>query len=192
MEWYTAVLAAAGVGFLGWLGSVFNRLTRARHEAENARASIDIYLQQRHDLIPNLVRTVRAAGTHEQETLEKVSRARNLAMRAESGSSEAFERENQLTGSLRTLLSAVDEAYPELKSDSSFRFLMKQLSEKEEQIALARQRYNDSVMIVRNLVDQVPSRFVASATGQTEVPPYFEAVEPATETIDISSVEGEA
>src|SRR5213079_1524267 len=105
---------------------------------------IDVQLQRRHDLVPNLVETVKGYAAHEKETLERVVQARNAAVSA-NGAQQQGQAENVLTGALRQLF-ALSEAYPDLKANQNFLELQEQLTSTEDRIAYARQFYNDSVM----------------------------------------------
>src|ERR1035438_6296270 len=135
---------------LGWVAGAYNGLVRLRNQLENAWAQIDVQLKRRHDLIPNLVETVKGYATHERETFEKVIQARNMAVSAKTVGDRA-EAENVLTGTLKSLF-AVAEAYPELKANTEFMRLQEELSSTENKVAFSRQFYNDSVMTDRKSV----------------------------------------
>ncbi|MGH3877910.1 MAG: LemA family protein [Actinophytocola sp.] len=148
---------------------LYNALVRARHAWQNAYAQIDVQLTRRHDLIPNLVETVKAYMRHEQQTLAAVVSARSAAVSARSAASPGDAAamanlsgaENALTGSLGRLF-AVSENYPELKADQNMRQLAEELTSAENRVAFARQAYNDAVMVYRNKQDTFPSNLVAS------------------------------
>src|SRR3989454_10983891 len=127
-----------------WLVGIYNGLVRARNETKNAWSQIDVQLKRRHDLIPNLVETVKGYAKHERETFERVMQARNMAMAAK-GVAERVEAENVLTGALKSLF-ALAEAYPELKANQNFLRLQEELTSTENKVAFSRQFYNDSVM----------------------------------------------
>src|SRR6266404_4741886 len=112
------VLIGSVVVVLLWVAGAYNGLVRLRNQLENAWAQIDVQLKRRHDLIPNLVETVKGYATHERETFEKVIQARNMAISAKTVGERA-EAENVLTGALKSLF-AVAEAYPELKANQNF------------------------------------------------------------------------
>jgi LemA protein len=138
----------------------YNGLVRLRNQLENAWAQIDVQLKRRHDLIPNLVETVKGYATHERETFEKVTQARNMAMSAKSVGERA-EAENVLTGALKSLF-AVAEAYPELKANQNFLALQEELTSTENKISFSRQFYNDSVMTYNTHIEVFPTNFIAT------------------------------
>lgn len=166
-------LAVVAVGAF-WGISLYNGLVKARNRADNAWSQIEVQLQRRHDLVPNLVETVKGYTTHEQETLERVVEARNRAQAAPSPEALAA-AENELAGALRQLF-ALSEAYPDLKASSNFADLQRQLEETEDKVAIARQIYNDSVLTYNNRVQTLPSSLLASATGM-ETRGYYDAPE---------------
>jgi len=156
-------LIIISVAALFAIAMVFNRLIAARNACANARGSIDSNLKKRHDLIPNLVKLVRAYAAHERETLESVTAARTAAIR-ELGSTTSPLAEANLTDVLIVLEARV-EAYPELKASGEFSRLARTLTELEEQISAARRAFNAHVMIYNNLVQQFPTLLVARLTG---------------------------
>ncbi len=174
MEWLLvlgviALLAVTVVFF-------YNRLVRGRNAFKNAFAQIDVQLKRRHDLIPNLVDTVKGYASHERETLTAVIEARNTAESAReqasgaAGDAESMARLSQAEGSLGGVLGrlfALSEAYPDLKANQNFQQLQEELTSTENRVAYARQAYNDSAMRYNNLVETVPSNFVAAAFGFT-------------------------
>lgn len=129
--------------FLIWLIAVYNSFIKSRNDVDESFSTMDVYLNKRYDLIPNLVETCKGYAKHESETLENVMRARNLAMKS-NGDKERFSNENALTGTLRRLYK-VTENYPNLKADSHFMQLMKELSTIENEILNARKYYNACV-----------------------------------------------
>lgn len=147
---------------LFWAVSIYNTLIRKKVSCENAWSQIDVQLKRRHDLIPNLVETVKGYSKHEQETLERVIQARNSAMTAsQSGDVGAVAAsENQLSGALRQLF-ALSEAYPDLKANENFLKLQEELTSTENRIGFARQHYNDSVSEYNTSIQQVPNNFIA-------------------------------
>ncbi len=145
---------------LAWVAGAYNGLVRLRNQLENAWAQIDVQLKRRHDLIPNLVETVKGYATHERETFEKVTQARNMAVSAKSVGDRA-EAENVLTGALKSLF-AVAEAYPELKANQEFMRLQEELSSTENKVAFSRQFYNDSVMTYNTSIEVFPTNFIAT------------------------------
>lgn len=149
------VLAVVGVV------AVYNRLVRLRVQCDNAWADIDVQLKRRHDLIPNIVQTVKGYASHERETLEEVVTARNRAMGAEGPAAQA-EAEGMLTNALKSLF-ALSEDYPELKAAENFRQLQDTLSEIESALQNARRYYNAVVRDFNTKVQQFPSNLVAGA-----------------------------
>lgn len=143
-----------------FLIGLYNGLVRLQNQVKNAWAQIDVQLKRRHDLIPNLLNTVKGYAKHEKETLENVTRARNQATQA-SGVAQQAQAENMLTSALSKLL-AVVEAYPDLKANQNFLALQEELSSTENKIAFSRQFYNDIVMQYNIKIETVPSNIVAS------------------------------
>jgi LemA protein len=140
---------------------LYNRLVSMHNQMKNLWAQVDVQLKRRHDLIPNLVETVKGYMQHERGTLEAVTKARNLAQSASgSGPAARAQAEGELTGALGRLL-AVVENYPNLKANENFLSLQQQLTTTENNISTARQRYNDMVMMCNNLNQQFPSNIVA-------------------------------
>ena len=146
-----------------WVVSVYNSLVMLRNELDNSWAQIDVQLKRRHDLIPNLVETVKGYAAHERETLEKVIQARNMAVAAKTPG-EAAEAENFLTGALKSLF-AVSEAYPDLKANQNFLALQEELTSTENKIAFARQFFNDRTMTYNTRIQQFPANIVAGMFG---------------------------
>lgn len=168
-----AVLAFVVIG-------LYNGLVRGRNEVKSAWSSIDVQLKRRHDLIPNLVETVKGYVGHERQTLEAVVQARQQAVNFTGGLEERAKVENVLTSALRTLL-AVAEAYPDLKANQNFLALQEELSGTENKIGFARQYYNDAARRYKNRIEMFPGNLVANSFGfQSE--PFFE-VEAAAERV---------
>jgi len=143
----------------------FNGLVRLRNQVRNAWAQIDVQLKRRHDLIPNLVETVKGYMKHERETLESVTNARNLAQQAiGKGVGAQSKAEADLSGALSRLL-AVVENYPDLKANQNFLALQEELTSTENKISFSRQFYNDSVLGYNNKTQMFPSNIVANVTG---------------------------
>ncbi|TVR20060.1 MAG: LemA family protein [Nitriliruptor sp.] len=141
--WFALVLLLLLVGIVGWVVAGYNRLVRSRVRIDEAWAQIDTQLQRRHDLIPNLVNTVKGYAAHERETFEEVTAARAKAISVQ-GPAELAEAENGLTQALGKLL-AITENYPELKADQNFRQLQEELAHTENMVAGSRGHYNASV-----------------------------------------------
>ncbi len=146
-----------------WAISIYNSLVAARNETKNSWSQIDVQLKRRHDLIPNLVETAKGYMKHEKETLEAVTKARQMAVDAGSVADQA-KAENMLTGTLRSLF-AVSENYPDLKANQNMMQVQEELTTTENRISFARQAYNDSVLRYNNRVEQFPSSIFAGAFG---------------------------
>lgn len=151
---------------------VFNQLVDARNACKNAHGSIEVNLEKRHDLVPNLVRIVSGYAAHERKVLRLVTEARARAVES-IGTSASPGDEARLTRALRSLDARV-EAYPELKACDQFLYLSRALTEVEEQISAARRAFNAHVMAMNNLVQRFPTFVVARLTGFPTMD-YFEA-----------------
>ncbi len=160
------VVVLAGLGVV-----LYNRLVRLRNKVEEAWAQIDVQLQRRHDLIPNLVNTVKGYAAHEKTTLEEVTAARTAAVNAK-GAAAAGESEEVLTAALGRLF-ALAENYPNLKADQNFRQLQDELSDTEDKVAFARQYYNDNVREWNTRIASVPDNLVAGLM-RAQKAEYFE------------------
>ena len=141
----------------------YNRLVRLRNEVDTGWANIDVQLQRRADLIPNLVETVRAYAAHERAVFDEVTRARAQLQRAGTPGTAAEANEG-LTAAVGRLF-AVAEAYPELQADENFRQLQTELAETENKVAVSRQVYNDTVLTYNNTVQTFPGLVVAGPFG---------------------------
>ena len=160
------------------LVTIYNGLVRLRNQVKNAWAQIDVQLKRRHDLIPNLVETVKGYAAHERETLESVTNARNLAQSAVGqGVGAQSKAEAGLSGALSKLL-AVVENYPDLKANQNFLALQEELTSTENKISFSRQFYNDSVLGYNNKIQMFPSNMVAGMTG-FKADEFFEVEAPA-------------
>ncbi len=142
---------------------IYNQLVTLRQRVQNAWSQIDVQLQRRFDLIPNLVETVKGYMTHEQETLTKVTDLRSAWADAKTVEQKA-ELEGQLTDTLKTIM-AVAENYPNLKADQSFNNLQTELSDTENKISYSRQFYNDTVTMYNTKLETFPSNLVAGMFG---------------------------
>ncbi len=140
--------------------SIYNSLVTLRQRVKNAWSQIDVQLQRRFDLIPNLVETVKGYMTHEQDTLTKVAELRSSWAKAQTVDEKA-ELDNELSRVLKTIM-AVSENYPDLKANTSFMELQQELSETEDKIAYSRQFYNDTVTRYNTKLELFPSNFIAS------------------------------
>ena len=141
----------------------YNSLVRMRNSVENSWRQIDVQLKRRHDLIPNLVEAVKGYMQFERDTLTQVVEARNRAVEAPSQAAR-LQAENQLTAGLGRLF-ALMENYPQLKSDQNVLQLQEQLTTTENQIAFARQAYNDAVLELNNRIETFPSNIIADHFG---------------------------
>ncbi|WP_223675812.1 LemA family protein [Novilysobacter selenitireducens] len=159
---------------VAWLVALYNGLVRSRNAYQNAFAQIDVQLQRRFDLIPNLVETAKAYLTHERETLESVIAARGAAQaglaaaKASPGDPAAMAELSRSQGALDGMLGrlmAVVEAYPDLKANQNMMQLSEELTSTENRVAFARQAYNDSVMAYNNKREVFPSSLVAGNFG---------------------------
>lgn len=159
MEFLIFVIVIAAIVFV--VIGFYNSLVRARNEVKNAWSQIDVQLNRRHDLIPNLVETVKGYMTHERETLEAVTRARQQAVEVTGSLEDKARVENALSQTLRSLF-AVAEQYPDLKANQNFLALQEELTSTENRISFARQYYNDSVMRYNNRVETFPTNIIAN------------------------------
>ncbi len=156
-----------------WGVTSYNRLIKLRNLVQEAWRQIDVELTRRHDLIPNLVETVKGYASHERGTLEDVMKARSAAMSGGQSPADLAQNENVLTQALGRLF-AVAEAYPDLKANQNFLALQQELASTEDRIASGRRYYNANVRELNTKVESVPSNIVAGLAhiGRAE---YFEA-----------------
>ena len=143
--------------------AIYNKLVTLRQRVQNAWSQIDVQLQRRFDLIPNLVETVKGYMTHEKDTLTKVTELRASWSDAKTVEDKA-KLEGELSNTLKTIM-AVAENYPNLKADQSFNNLQTELSDTENKISYSRQFYNDTVTIYNTKLETFPSNLVASMFG---------------------------
>ena len=155
----------------------FNGAIRLRNRVDSAWSQISVQLERRHDLIPNLVETVKGYAAHERETLEAVTAARTSAVQAQqssqAGPAQQAQAENMLTGALRQLF-ALSERYPDLKANQNFLNLQEELTSTEDRIAYARQFYNDSVQRFNTKIQTFPTVTIAGMLG-FKAREFFEA-----------------
>lgn len=177
MEWI--VLGVIGL-LIAWLVMIYNRLVALRQTTGQSWSDVDVQLKQRHDLIPNLVETVKGYAAHERATLEAVVAARNSAITAGTPQ-EAGAAENALSGALRQLF-ALSEAYPDLKANTNFLQLQAELSDIENKIAAARRFFNNSVSEYNAAVEQFPAVLFARSLGFTQRG-FFELSEPERQAV---------
>ena len=158
------------IGLVLYLVGVYNNLVRARNAFKNAFAQIDVQLQRRYDLIPNLVETAKGYIKHERETLEAVIQARNQAQSAaqaaasrpeDGGAMAKLGAAEGLLGATLGRFFALQEAYPDLKANTTMQQLMEELSSTENRVSFSRQAFNDAVMAYNNMREQFPNNLVA-------------------------------
>ena len=154
------------VVFVLWIIMIYNQLVAMRQRVGQAFADVDVQLKLRHDLIPNLVETVKGYAAHERGTLEAVVQARNAAVAAQGPAQQAA-AENMLTGALRQMF-ALAEAYPDLKANQNFQQLQAELSDIENKIAAARRFFNNAVQEYNTGIQQFPAALFAATLGFTQ------------------------
>ena len=153
------IVGLVGLGIFVMI--LYNGLVGARNEVKNAWSAIDVQLKRRHDLIPNLIESVKGYAAHERQTLDEVVRARQQAAAFKGSVEERSKIENALTQSLRSLF-ALAEAYPDLKANQSFIALQEELASTENKIGFSRQYYNDAAMRYKNRVEMFPGNLIAN------------------------------
>ena len=173
-----------------WFVGAYNGLVALKNQVVNGWKQIDVQLKRRHDLIPNLISTVKGAMNFERETLEAVVTARNKAIQVESsgaGVKETAAAESQLTGALTRLL-AVVEAYPDLKATGNVAQLQEELTSTENKIAFSRQHYNDTATEYNTKQQQFPTNMVAGMAGASpaELWEITDQAERAVPNVDLS------
>ncbi|MCH9625605.1 MAG: Protein LemA [Chlamydiales bacterium] len=177
MVWLILVLIIIAIFLIGWVVSIYNRLIRMRNRVKNGWAQIDVQLQRRYDLIPNLVETVKGYMQYEKGTLQKVVEARTQAVAAR----EALEKSGGPTsqpGALKELIGAetslrgalggifaLAENYPELRATENMQRLQEELASTENKVAFSRQSYNDQVMLYNTTQQEFPTSLFASMFG---------------------------
>ena len=154
-----------------FLISIYNSLVKLRNRVKNAWSQIDVQLKRRHDLIPNLIETVKGYMTHERDTLENITKARSQAVAAE-GVGDKAKAEGELTSALGKF-NLVVENYPDLKANQNFLSLQEELTSTENKISFSRQNYNDQVLFYNNKIQMFPSNIVAGMF-QFNVEEFFE------------------
>jgi LemA protein len=159
----TVIVLAVIVVAVIWAIGVYNGLVAMRQRVSQAFADIDVQLRQRHDLIPNLVETVKGYAGHERGTLDEVVKARNAAVAAQGPAQQAA-AENQLTGALRQLF-ALAESYPDLKASANFQQLQAELADLENKIAASRRFFNNAVQEYNTGIQRFPAALFASSFG---------------------------
>ena len=141
---------------------IYNSLIRLKNRVDEAWSDIDVQLKRRYDLIPNLIETVKGYASHERETLEKVVQARNAAMQAQSGgdAKKQAEAENMLSSTLKSIF-ALSESYPDLKANTNFLELQRELSDTENKIQASRRFYNGNVRDFNTKLQVFPTNIIA-------------------------------
>ena len=158
----TYIILGVAAVILGYVVAAYNRLATLRVRTREALSDIDVQTKRRYDLIPNLVETVKGYMTHEREVLTKVTEARAAAANSQGGPLEKQGAENMLSETLKTLF-AVAENYPDLKANTNFLELQRELADTENKIQAARRFYNTNVMELNTKIDSFPSNIIASS-----------------------------
>lgn len=179
---FLIILVLLVLGIVGWGVGQYNSLVGMRNRVQESWRQIDVELNRRYELIPNLVETVRGYAAHERNTLEDITRLRNqaAAMASHEGATPSAERaqaEEQLSGAVRNLLVSV-EAYPDLKSNTNFLELQRALTETEDRIAAGRRYYNANVRNYNTKIESFPTNMIAGQFN-FEKAAYFEVNEQA-------------
>ncbi len=174
---FLAILAA--IGF--FVVTIYNRMVALNQRADQAFADVDVQLKLRHDLVPNLVETVKGYAAHEKETLDAVISARNNAVSA-NGPAAQGQAEGVLGAALGRLF-ALSEAYPDLKANQNFLALQTELADIENKIAAARRFFNNAVQEFNTIIQQIPGNFIAPMGGFSKRD-FFELPEASRATIE--------
>ncbi|WP_455668399.1 LemA family protein [Phocaeicola sp.] len=159
----TIIVIVVAVIVIAWVVSMYNSLVKLRNNRENAFADIDVQLKQRHDLIPQLVETVKGYAAHEKETLERVINARNGAISAKS-IDDKIVAENALSSALAGLKITL-EAYPDLKANQNFLQLQEEIADLENKLSSVRRYFNSATKEYNNAVETFPSNIMAGMFG---------------------------
>jgi LemA protein len=162
----TVIVLAVIVVLVLWVITVYNGLVTMRQRVNQAFADVDVQLRQRHDLVPNLVETVKGYAAHERGTLDEVVKARNAAVSAQGPAQQAA-AENMLSGALRQLF-ALSEAYPDLKASANFQQLQAELTDLENKIAASRRFFNNAVQEYNTGIQRFPAALFAGSMGFTQ------------------------
>ncbi len=163
MSTSTLIVLAVIIVLVLWVVAIYNGLVSMRQRVNQAFADVDVQLRQRHDLIPNLVETVKGYAAHERGTLDEVVKARSAAMTAQGPAQQAA-AENVLSGALRQLF-ALAESYPDLKASTNFQQLQAELTDIENKIAAARRFFNNAVQEYNTGTQKFPAALFAAALG---------------------------
>ncbi len=181
MGWIITIIVVLVIGLL--VVAAYNKLIKQRNRVDTAWSHVDVQLQRRLDLIPNLVETVKGYAGHERETFESVTQARGASNSASTPAEQA-QADNFLTAALRQLF-AVAEDYPELRASENFQNLQDDLSDTEDKIAVSRQIYNDTVLSYNNTVQQIPTNIIAGIAG-FDTREFYDASPDAQEAPEIA------
>src|SRR3990167_11401249 len=175
-SWIIGIIVAV----VAYILFAYNSLVRQKNRAQEAWSDIDVQLKRRHNLIPNLIETVKGYATHEKSTLDSVTQARTNALSATSPADQA-KAENALSSTLKTLF-AVSEQYPDLKANTNFLELQRELSDTENKIQASRRFYNGVVRDYNTAIETVPSNIIASLFTFTK-PDFFELEDEAERAV---------
>jgi LemA protein len=175
------IVLGAVVLLVLWVISIYNGLVALRQRANQSFADIDVQLKQRHDLIPNLVETVKGYASHEKSTFDAVVYARNSAMAAHGPAAQA-QAENMLSGALRQLF-ALSEAYPDLKASANFQQLQRDLGDVENKLSAARRFFNNAVSELNTAIESFPAVLFARNLG-FEPREFFDVGDADRKTLD--------
>ncbi len=182
MSFITILIIIILAAIVLWIISVFNRLITLRNRTREAFSDIDVQLKRRHDLIPNLVETVKGYAAHEKEVFQKVTEARTRAMGAQT-IKEKDAAENALSDTLKTLF-AVAENYPQLRASENFMELQRELTDTEDKIQAARRFYNANVRDLNTKIETFPANVVANIFGFKQME-FFGAEEADKEPVEV-------
>ncbi len=166
--------------------ALYNSLIRLKNRVDEAWADIDVQLKRRHDLIPNVIETVKGYAAHEKETLDRVIQARNTAMQAQSSGhpAELEKAENMLSSTLKSIF-ALSEAYPDLKANTNFLELQRELSDTENKIQASRRFYNTNVRDFNTKLEVFPTNMIGNMLGFKNRE-FFEAENEEKENVKVS------
>ena len=178
----TFVLIGVAVVLLLYLVGTYNGFVILKTRIQEALSGIDVQLKRRADLIPNLVETVKGYAKHEKEVFENVTKARSALISA-GNLQEKAEANNQLTAALKSIF-AVAEAYPELKANSNFQDLQRQLEDTEDKVAYSRQFYNANVLDINTKIQTFPSNMIANMFGFKQFE-FFAATEEEKKKVEV-------
>ena len=176
------IIGAIIVIILLFITSTYNGLVRSRNKVKDQFSQIDVQLKKRADLIPNLVETVKGYAKHEEGTLEKIIKARNAYLKADS-LEDKVEANNEISGAMSKLF-ALAESYPDLKANTNFIELQKELKDIEDKISYARQFYNDAVLMYNNKIEVFPNNIVASLFSFKKES-FFEIAEEERKNVEV-------